>query len=420
MSEVHVLTSSRTASQLTILANAQVLDPVNGEISDPEDIVVDDDRIAAVESSPSKASGTRIDMRGLVVMPGLVDCHVHVSAFSADDSAVPEASPSYVAAWAAWSLKQMLVRGFTTVRDTAGADFGLAQALAEGLILGPRLLFGGPALSQTGGHADVRGPGRRVLDSGMKFPAQAIICDGETEVRRAVRQVVRTGAHHVKMMLSGGVTSPADRVRSTQFSDAEIRAGVDEARAAGRYVLGHAYSADAVNRGLVAGVRSIEHGNLLDDLSIEFLLRNRAYLVPTLVTYRALAEEGSSWGLPPLARQKLNEVLDVGMYALERADKAGVQIAFGTDLLAGMQRRQSEEFAIRGEVQSPLAVIRGATITAAKLLCLEGEIGEVRAGYSADIIAVAGNPLNDLRILADPASNVRLVMRSGKIARNTL
>jgi imidazolonepropionase-like amidohydrolase len=373
-----------------------------------------------VEYRTSAIGQIQIDLQGLVVMPGLIDCHVHVCAFSADDSRIPEMSPSYVSAWAARSLNEMLLRGFTTVRDTAGADFGLARALNEGLVVGPRLLFGGPALSQTGGHADVRSLGRFSRDPGIGFPTQGIVCDGETEVRRATRHILRTGAHHIKMMLSGGITSPADRVSSSQFSDVEIRACVEEARAAGRYVLGHAYSAGSINRGLEAGVRSIEHGTLLDDRSIELFRRHRAFLVPTLVTYRALAQEGGAWGLSAESESKLKEVLDLGTSSLEKAARGGVDVAFGTDLLAGMQRRQCEEFAIRGEVQSPLAIIRGATTIAARLLCLEEEIGEIRAGFAADLIAVNGNPLDNIGILAEPASNLRFVMRSGQIVKNAL
>jgi imidazolonepropionase-like amidohydrolase len=247
-----------------------------------------------------------------------------------------------------------------------------------------------------------------------------VVCDGEVEVRRAARDVLRTGADHIKIMLSGGVASPTDRVDSSQFSASEIRTVVEEAESAGRYVMGHAYPARAINRGLEAGVRSVEHGNLLDDTSIELFVRMKAFLVPTLITYRALAEEGERWGLPAKSAAKVKDLLEFGLEALRRADAGGVQVAFGTDLLGGMQRLQSEEFALRGKVQAPLTVIRSATVVGAKLLGLEEVIGEIKPGFAADLIAVTENPLDHLETLADPENRVRLVMRAGEVVRNSV
>jgi imidazolonepropionase-like amidohydrolase len=404
----------------THLDNAQILDPVSGAISEPVTITVADGLIAEIQDRGSATDGRHLDLAGLVVMPGLIDCHVHVTASSADEAAITDTSPSYVTALAAKSMHDMLMRGFTTVRDAAGADYGLSLAVAEGLFLGPRLLFGGPGLTQTGGHADHRGPGQIVVPHASSFPSHGLVCDGEVEARRAARDVLRRGADHIKIMLSGGVASPTDRVESTQFSASEIRAVVEEANAAGRYVLGHAYPAAAINRGLEAGVRSIEHGNLLDETSLDLFIRMNAFLVPTLITYRALAEEGERWGLPARSAAKVTDLLERGLEALRRADEGGVQVAFGTDLLGGMQRRQSEEFVLRGTVQSPLSVIRSATITGAKLLRLDGVIGEVKPGYAADLIAVDGNPLDGLEILAEPEKSVRLVMQSGDVVRNNV
>jgi len=169
------------------------------------------------------------------------------------------------------------------------------------------------------------------------------VCDGVAEVRRAAREELRRGAFHIKIMLSGGVASPTDRVDSTQFSVEEIRAAVEEATAANRYVMGHAYTSRAINRGLECGVRSIEHGNLMDESSIPLFLSHQAFYVPTLVTYSALAEDGRAAGLPEDSYRKVFDVLDAGLRALELADRAGVQIAFGTDLLGPMHAHQSRE-----------------------------------------------------------------------------
>lgn len=413
-------TLERNQDAITVLHDARILDPLLGAISDPSRVTIVGDRIAEIGRSAANSSGHSISLKGCVVLPGLIDCHVHVTACTADESTMTTISPSYVTAWAGRSMYDMLRRGFTTVRDATGADHGLSDAVNDGLLIGPRLLFGGAALTQTGGHGDHRGPSDHSRAAGARYPSHGIVCDGEAEVRRAARNVLRTGADHIKMMLSGGIASPTDRVESVQFSVQEIRAAVEEATFADRYVMGHAYSASAVNRGLEAGVRSIEHGNFLDDRSIELLLSQRAFLVPTLVTYKALAEEGARWGLAPRSAAKVNAVLESALSALERADQGGVQIAFGTDLLGGMQRRQSEEFAIRAEVQSSLSVIRAATVHGARLVRLEDQIGQVKEGFAADVIAVRGNPLDDVRVLAEPDQNVVFVMARGRLVRSNL
>jgi imidazolonepropionase-like amidohydrolase len=314
----------------------------------------------------------------------------------------------------------MLDRGITTVRDVAGADHGIAAAVEEGLLPGPRVIFGGKALSQTGGHGDARPPGRTALDQHPCRPTFSVIADGVTEVRRAAREQLRQGAHHVKVMLSGGVASPTDRIDSTQYSMEELRAVVEEARAANRYVTGHAYTAAAVNRGLEAGVGCIEHGNLMDASSVELFRRTGAFYVPTLATYAALAEEGLDQGMPAAQHAKVFEVLDAGLRALELAHRAGLPIVYGTDLLGGMHRRQLTEFALRAEVQPAADVLRSATTVAARLLRLEGRAGVVAPGAFADLLVVDGNPLEDLGVLASPGRHLRLVMAAGRVHRNDL
>ena len=405
-----------------MLRNAGVLDPEAGELAEGRAVVVEDGRVVEVDATAAVRAGdaTVIDARGMTVMPGLIDAHVHVNAATADLKALEEWSPAYVTAHAAGILRGMLERGFTTVRDVAGADFGIAAAVAEGLLPGPRVVFGGKALSQTGGHGDSRGPGRSLLDQHPCRPTLTVIADGVPEVRRAARDQLRRGAHHVKVMLSGGVASPTDRIDSTQYSMEELRAVVEEARAANRYVTGHAYTAAAVNRGLEAGVGCIEHGNLMDASSVELFKTSGAFYVPTLATYAALAEEGLAAGMPPDQHAKVFEVLDAGLGALELAQGAGLPIVYGTDLLGGMHRRQLTELTLRAQVQPPAEVIRSATTVAARLLRLEGQVGVVAPGASADLLVVDGNPLEHLEVLTDPARNLRLVMAAGRVHRNEL
>ncbi len=405
-----------------MLRNAAVLDPAAASLAEGQAVVVEGGTVVEGGPTPAVRAGeaTALDVRGMTLLPGLVDAHVHVNAATADLGALEEWSPSYVTAHAAGILRGMLDRGFTCVRDVAGADHGIAVAVSEGLLPGPRVIFGGKALSQTGGHGDARGPGRAVLDQHPCCPTLTVVADGVPEVRRAAREQLRRGAHHVKVMLSGGIASPTDRIDSTQYSMEELRAVVEEARAANRYVTGHAYTAAAVNRGLEAGVGCIEHGNLMDGSSVELFRRTGAFYVPTLATYAALADEGLEHGMPAAQHAKVFEVLDAGLGALELASRAGLPIVYGTDLLGGMHRRQLTELTIRSEVQPAADVLRSATTVAARLLGLQGQVGVVAPGALADLLVVDGNPLGRIGLLTDPARNLRLVMAAGRIHRNDL
>jgi imidazolonepropionase-like amidohydrolase len=399
-----------------VLRSARVLDVEAGTYLEDHDVLVVDGRIAEVGralSTPDDADV--VDLGGTTVLPGLVDAHVHVTAATADLGALATWTPSYVTAHTAGILRGMLERGFTTVRDAAGADWGLARALEEGLLTGPRVLFCGRALSQTGGHGDNRSPGEAVLDQCACRPGLGRVADGVEAVRAAARDELRKGAHHIKVMASGGVASPTDRIDSTQYSLDELRAIVAEAEAANRYVAAHAYTARAVNRAVEAGVRSIEHGNLLDDESVRLLREHDAYLVPTLVTYWALKQEGMEHGLPRDSWEKVDAVLGAGLSALERAARGGVRIVYGTDLLGGMHRHQGHEFRLRAEVQSPLAVLQSATTGAAELLGLAGEIGVVAPGARGDLLVVDGDPLQDAGVLADAATHLRAVVQGGRL-----
>lgn len=400
-----------------IFQNAAVLDVVQGELCAGQDVLVIDECIKEVgPGGLAYSKATVINVAGRVLMPGLCDGHVHVTAATADFAALERWSASYVAACAGQILNGMLHRGFTTVRDAGGADYGLAQALCERRFIGPRLLFCGKALSQTGGHGDMRSPSEHHL--GCRCCAGlGRICDGVSEVRRACRDAIRSGATHIKLMLSGGVSSPTDRISSTQFSHEELAAAVEEARAAEIYCMAHAYTPRAMQRAVIAGVRSIEHGNLLDQPTADLIRKHAAFLVPTLVTYDALAREGTEAGLPLAMQAKLSEVLQSGVRALELAARSGVDLVFGSDLLGAMHRHQLTEFAIRGEVQKPLDVIRSATINAAKLFNLEGQIGVVAPGAYADLLVVEGNPLEDLRVLQQPDRYLRVIMRQGELIR---
>jgi imidazolonepropionase-like amidohydrolase len=410
-----------TQTRQVLFRNAYVLDTEAGELVPERAVLVEGGTIVEVGGTEVNSSGADVlDLRGMTLMPGLIDAHVHVTAITADLASMADWSPAYVTARARHVLADMLRRGFTTVRDLGGADFGLAAAVEEGYLEGPRLVFGGKALSQTGGHGDWRSRGRSAYDTCYCCPTLGAVCDGVPEVRRAAREEIRRGARHVKLMLSGGVASPTDRVDSIQFSLEEIRAAVEEAEAANLYVAGHAYTARAINRGLECGVRSIEHGNLMDESCIPLFKQTSAFYVPTLATYSALAARGREFGLPEDSHRKVFDVLDSGLRALELAHRSEIPIAYGTDLLGGMHEDQLNEFIIRSEVQPPVDIVRSATTVGARLLGMEGEVGQVTPGASADLLVLDGNPLENIRILAAPQRHLKLVMARGDIITNSI
>jgi imidazolonepropionase-like amidohydrolase len=404
---------NKEAQSPIVLDHASILDVIKGELIPDRRVTIEQGRIARIESVHIPATDTEascvINLEGKTLMPGLCDAHVHVTAWTANLAEVGRSSPNYTAIRAASLMEAMLMRGFTTVRDEGGADYGLAQAVEEGHVRGPRILFCGEVLSPTGGHGDQRRRGEN-YDLGN-------LCDGVDAVRKACREEVRKGAHHIKLMLSGGVASPTDRITNTQFSLDEIRAAVEEAEMAGLYCTGHTYTARAVNRAIRCGVRSLEHCNLIDESSIELFLERDAFMVPTLATYEALASEGVEAGMPKELNDKVYTVLDAGIEALRLAHDAGVKLAYGTDLLGQMQRHQLTEFAIRARVQSPIDIIRSATCVAAELFNEVGEIGVVAEGARADLLVVDGDPLSDLACLQDPERYLKAIIKGGDLVK---
>lgn len=404
-----------------IFTNARVLDVVAGEYNNSQSVRISDGKIVEIGSS-IKANNDNIEipLNGKTLMPGLCDAHVHVTAYTADFAKLKATSPFYVGIKAFDIMGGMLARGFTTVRDAGGADHGLANAVEENPTAAPRLLFCGHALSQTGGHGDMRRPGEVSLHQCFCCSGMGHVCDGITEVLRAAREEIRRGATHLKIMASGGVSSPTDRITSTQFTEEELRAIVNEANAANIPVMAHAYTARAINRALKCGVKSIEHGNLLDQGSVDLMRDEGRFLVPTLVIYHALVQEGTDAGLSSDMVQKTWEVLDAGLDALKLAYQQNVNIAFGTDLLGIMHRRQLEEFILRSPVVSNEDLVRQATCNAAKLFNMEDQIGQVKEGLLADLIVIDGDPLEDISALTTPETSLKMVMKEGQICINNL
>lgn len=399
----------------TLFTNARIVDGTAPEAGAPVSVLVEGGTIREVGKAVSSAKAKVVDLKGKTLMPGLIDAHVHVVAGVADLGRNAQLPDSLVTARSFVIMREMLMRGFTTVRDVGGADFGLKQATEEGHFPTPRLVISGKALSQTGGHADFRG---RYDDTATpltrhRLGALGRICDGLDQVRRAAREEMKGGADFIKIMANGGCASPTDPIHFLGFSVSELEAIVEEARMAGTYVSAHVYTDEAIRRCVEAGVHSLEHCNLIEAETAKLAASKGAVAVPTLVTYDKLVSDGPKLGFPPDSVAKVDVVRSAGMNSLAIMKKAGLAMAYGSDLLGDMHKYQSEEFVIRGRALPAHEVIASATHVAAKLLRLEGKIGTIAPGAHADLIVVDGDPLKDLSLLTRQGRHMPLIMKGG-------
>ena len=316
-------------------------------------------------------------------------------------------------------MNGMLMRGFTTVRDLAGADLGLKLAVEEGLIDGPRLVICGKALGQTGGHTDYRTRfDNRPLHE-ASLGALGRICNGIDEVRRGAREEIRNGADFIKIMANGGVASPTDPIHVLQYSREEIIAVVEEANNVGTYVSAHVYTDAAIRRAVECGVHSLEHCNLIEKETAELAAKSGAIACPTLAAYEGLAMEGEAFGLKPDSVAKIETVRTGGLRSLKILHDAGVPMAYGSDLLGQLHKYQSIEFTTRNKVLPAADIIESATLISAKLCRMEGKIGELSPGAFADLIVVDGNPLEDIGVL-EQHDKLKAIMKGGQFYKNEL
>lgn len=422
--------SPQTSSSEILINNVRIFDGKNDHLTDGNVLIVGN-KIESISKLPIKVTTAIkvLDGGGRVLMPGMIDTHVHITMSAIKFSTLLNSDGGYIGIIAANEAQQTLLRGFTTIRDMAGESFGLKEAIDEGQTIGPRIYPSGAALSQTGGHMDLNSR----LDKprhwgGAVNPSEkigaGIIADGVPEVLTAAREQLRLGASQVKVMGSGGIATKYDPIDVAEYSEDEIHAAVITAANWGTYVAMHVYNPASIRRALNAGAKSIEHANLIDDPTMKLLADKNAFLSPQVVVWTNVP---SSLGEASLIQAKqLAAGLDQ-MFAL--AKKYHVKITFGTDLLFDPEiaKLESKEITARLKWFTPVEILRQATSTSAELLALSGprnpypgKLGVVEEGALADLLLVDGNPLENLKLLENPDKNLKLIIKDGKIYKNTL
>jgi imidazolonepropionase-like amidohydrolase len=376
-------------------------------------IVIRGERIESVEpwSKVQPPKGARVvDLSGLTVLPGLIDCHVHLSMEVGKgwELEAIKGTTADAAILATVSAQRTLRAGFTTVRnlaDRGGESVALRNAIDRGLVPGPRVITAREMLSITGGHGDWTNGFRPGLTLEGQDTGGTGVCDSPDACRAAVRYQIKYGADLIKISATGGVLSPGDEIGARQFSDAELQAIVAEAHALGKKVAAHAHGTAGIKAAVLAGVDSIEHGSILDDEAIRLMKEHGTYLVPTLLAGETVDERARAGALPDFAVAKAMKVRPLMQDSFRKAVAAGVRVAFGTDTGVSPHGQNAREFPLMVRSgMAPMDAILAATKNAADLLGRSADIGSIEAGKLADLVAVAGDPLKDIGVLGAPAA----------------
>lgn len=378
------------------------------------DVVLDEGRITAVGSAEDAGGAAVLDFQGATILPGLIDCHVHLTSDSVPGEIrrLKQSTP-YQALVGAAQAERLLRMGFTTVRDVGAvgyANVALSQAIRDGWARGPRVLAAGPSLSVRGGHGD------SYYRPEVSFDRGGLIA-GPQGAREAVRETIKMGAEVVKLLVTGGVMTDGSDVGALQWTHEELQAAIDMAHQLGVRVAGHCHGAAGVKAAVRAGIDTIEHGTLLDDEAIALMAEHGTYYVPTLVAPYWIHAKGEASGIPAYAVRKADMVYEQHKVSVRKAREAGVRIAMGTDCgtpfnRAGDNARELELLVQNG--LQPSEALQAITRVAAEALGLAGEIGTLEVGKRADLVVVNGDPLRDVRIVNDPAC-IRLVVKGGEV-----
>lgn len=421
-----------SASQRLVIENVYVFDSRTAERSaEPLHVLVNGPLIERVSAQPisTDESDSRVDGAGRTLIPGLIDAHWHAALAGPSQMDMLTADAGYLHLVAGQLANTTVMRGFTSVRDMGGPTFGLRRAIEQGVVTGPRIFPAGAMVSQTGGHGDFRLPYEvpRAMGAPLSHTEQmggAAIADGVDEVLRRVREQLMLGATHIKLMAGGGVSSAYDPLDVTQYTPAELEAAVAAAENWGTYVAVHAYTPRAIRMAIEAGVKSIEHGQLLDEDTVILMAENDVWwsLQPFLDDQYASPQRGA-------ARLKQLEVAEGTDNAYALAQKHGVSIAFGTDILfsGGEAENQMPRLLALQRWFTPAEILQQATFNNGQLLRLSGprypypgDLGVIEAGAMADLILVDGNPLDTLELLLEPRQNFSLIIKHGQVLQNTL
>jgi imidazolonepropionase-like amidohydrolase len=431
-----ILATTATAQEaptVVLFQNVRIFDGTHGQLTAPSNVLVRGNKIERISTSPipvDRSANTKIiEGNGRTLMPGLIDAHVHIMMATVPFNVAMVADIGYLNLVAGKAAREMLLRGFTTARDLGGPTFGLKRAIDQGLVEGPRIYPSGAFISQTAGHGDFRMPYEVPREIGGPLShtekvGVAAIADSPDEVRLRAREQLMLGATQLKLMAGGGVASLYDPLDATQYTEPEIHAAVEAAANWGTYVTVHAYTPNAIQTAIAAGVKCIDHGQLADE-----------------ATAKIMAEKGIWWSLQPFLddedsnpqpegsvnRQKQLQMTAGTDNAYKLAKKYQIRTAWGTDTLfdAGLATRQGKQLAKLVRWYTPSEVLKMATADNAALLALSGprnpypgKLGVVEEGALADLLLVQGDPIANIKLIEDPATNFVVIMKDGKIYKN--
>jgi imidazolonepropionase-like amidohydrolase len=416
-------------SPAVLFQNVRIFDGKNGALSAPSNVLVRNNKIERISAAAITADAQVVNGGGRVLMPGLIDAHWHAMLVRPTPVSALTGDVGYNNLLAAAEATSTLMRGFTTIRDLGGPTFGLKQAIDEGLVAGPRIYPSGAVITVTSGHGDFR----QLSDlprtiggmlSRMEKLGASMVADSPDEVRLRAREQLMQGATQIKLTAGGGVASPFSPLDVSTFTEPELRAAVEAAENWGTYVAAHAYTPVSIQRSIAAGVKGIEHGHLMDDATARLMAEKGIWL-----STQPFLDVSAASGLGPAEQAKLRQVVTGTDTVYALAKKYGIKTAFGTDVLfsQALAERQGAMLASLTRWYTPAETLIMATSTNAELLGLSGKrnpypgkLGVVEEGALADLLLVDGNPIDNIKLIEDPAKNFLLIMKAGKIYKNLL